>query len=111
MTNFVRINRPEPSDPAYVPAPPAESAGRGAGTGRGAGGRRGGGQRIAQILAEVGVAVVLKPSRGEHGTVFVQGRDTGPDSLPTVNTEILQFLITVTTGCRDADEHSGPWFQ
>jgi hypothetical protein len=30
MTNFVRTNRPEPSDPAYAPAPPAEVAGRGA---------------------------------------------------------------------------------
>jgi len=89
MTNFVRTNRPEPSDPAYVPAPPAESAGRGAGTGRG------GAQQIAQILGEAGAAVVLKPSRGEHGTVFVQGRDTGPDSMPTVTLSAEHYNLLV----------------
>ena len=45
MTTFVRTNRPEPSDPSYMPAPPAAAAGRGAG--RGAGGGRGGAQRIS----------------------------------------------------------------
>jgi Iap family predicted aminopeptidase len=89
MTNFVRTNRPEPSDPAYVPAPPTEGAGRGTGAGRGAA------QRIAQILAEAGAAVVLKPSRGEHGTVFVQGRDTGPDSVPTVTLSAEHYNMVV----------------
>jgi carboxypeptidase Q len=95
MTNFVRTNRPEPSDPAYVPVPPAAATGRGAAAGRGAGGGRGGAQRIAQILIDAGAAVVLKPSRGEHGTVFVQGRDTGPDSLPTVTLSAEHYDMLV----------------
>jgi Iap family predicted aminopeptidase len=95
MTNFVRQNRPEPSDPAYVSTPPGPVAGRGSAAGRGAGAGRGGAQRITQILHEAGAAVVLKPSRGEHGTVFVQGRDAGPDSLPTVTVSAEHYNMLV----------------
>jgi len=83
MTNFVRKDRPQPDDPNYVPmsAAYATSAGRGRGA-------RGNGptpaQRIAQLLREAQAAVILKPSRGEHGTVFVQGRDNGPGAIPTI---------------------------
>ena len=41
-------------------------------------------QRIAQSVREAGAGVILKPSRGEHGTVFVTGRDGGPGAVPTV---------------------------
>ena len=41
-------------------------------------------QRIAQSLKEAGAGVILKPSRGEHGTVFVTGRDGGAGAVPTV---------------------------
>jgi carboxypeptidase Q len=59
---------------------------RGAGRG-GAGGGRGGqsdAQRIAKLLHDVGVGAVLKPSRGEHGTIFLQTRDAGANAVPTV---------------------------
>jgi hypothetical protein len=83
-TNFVRSDRPQPSDPSYVPqsaayatnpavrpldAPPAPPNAA---------------QRFAQSLSAAGAAVLLKPSRGEDGTVFVLGRDEGTGAAPTV---------------------------
>jgi hypothetical protein len=37
-----------------------------------------------QVLREAGPAVVLRTSRGEHGTMFVLGRDQGANALPSV---------------------------
>jgi len=88
MTNFVRKDRPNPSAPDYEPngAAYATSVGqRGGGPGRGG---RGAGptpaQQIAATLKEAGAGVILKPSVGEHGTVFVTGRDGGPGAVPSV---------------------------
>jgi carboxypeptidase Q len=83
MTNFVRKDRPQPSDPDYAPM----SAAYATSVGQRPGGRGNGptpAQRIAQSLRESGAGVILKPSRGEHGTVFVTGRDGGPGAVPTV---------------------------
>src|SRR5579864_4744031 len=84
MTNFVRKDRPQPDDPNYVPmsAAYATSVGRPAGVGRGNGPTPA--QRIAQSVREAGAGVILKPSRGEDGTVFVTGRDGGPGAIPTI---------------------------
>jgi carboxypeptidase Q len=88
MTNFVRKDRPQPSDPNYVPlsaayatsvgrsmqpapATPAETPQQRA-------------QRLAQLLREAGAAVMVRPSVGEHGTVFVTGRDAGPGAVPQI---------------------------
>jgi hypothetical protein len=85
VADFIRSDRPQPSDASYKPnsAAYATSVGRtgGAGNGNGAGNRT---QRIAQTLREAGAGVILKPSRGEHGTVFVTGRDQGPGAVPSV---------------------------
>ncbi len=83
MTNFIREDRADPFDPKTpdvytAPAP----------IGGGRGGGRGGGpteaQKIATILHDVGVGAVLKTSRGEHGTIFVQTRDAGANAVPSV---------------------------
>jgi len=88
MTTFIREDRINPTAPnapadTYTPI----GAGRG-GRGGGGGGGRGGGpseaQRVATILHDVGVGAVLKPSRGEHGTIFLQTRDAGANGVPTV---------------------------
>jgi len=90
MTNFVRKDRPQPSDPNYEPNSVAYATSLGRGNNAGRGGTAGqgraptNGQRIAQILREAGAGVILKPSRGEHGTVFVTGRDGGAGAIPTV---------------------------
>jgi carboxypeptidase Q len=95
MTNFVRKDRPQPSNPDYQAgsvayatslgrgnnAAPAGAAGRGGNGGRGTPTNA---QQIAQTLREAGAGVILKPSRGEHGTVFVTGRDGGAGAIPTV---------------------------
>ena len=86
LTNFVRKDRPQPSDPDYVPmsAAYATSAGRGRGpapVGETAQQRN---QRVTEAVKAAGAGVILKPSVGEHGTVFVTGRDGGPGAVPSV---------------------------
>jgi Zn-dependent M28 family amino/carboxypeptidase len=41
-------------------------------------------QRVTAAMKAAGAAVILKPSTGEHGTVFVTGRDEGPGAVPSV---------------------------
>jgi hypothetical protein len=78
MANFVRQDRPQPSDPAYVPQPAPERTGQG---GRGGAAAA---QRMQQALRDAAPAVIIKPSRGEHGTVFVLGRDNGDSAPPSI---------------------------
>ena len=119
VTDFIRKDRPQPSDPNYAPqsasyatnvtvrpltTPPAPPSSA---------------QRFAQSLSAAGVAVLLKPSRGEDGTVFVTGRDEGPGSAPAVTLSgehynmILRMLeqnipvrlrVNVQTKFYDADQ-------
>ena len=84
MTTFIRedrINPTAPNAPEDVYKPAAAIGGRG---GRGGRGGPTEAQRVAQILHDAGVAAVLKPSRGEHGTLFLQTRDAGAMGVPTV---------------------------
>jgi len=96
VTNFIDADRKQPAtapDDAMVPIG-APAGGRGAacpgaaaapGGGRAAGGGAAGGQTVDQAIRAGGAAVLLKPSRGLHGTVFVQaGRDTPSDTLPKI---------------------------
>jgi carboxypeptidase Q len=86
MANFVRKDRPQPSDPDYVPmsAAYATSAGRGRGVAAPAETPQQRAIRVARALKDAGAAVMLKPSVGEHGTVFVTGRDGGAGAVPSV---------------------------
>ena len=80
MTNFIRVDRVNPTDPNAPPAAAAPTTF----TVRPARGGVSEAQRIAKILHDAGVGAVLKPSRGEHGTVFVQTRDAGALGVPSV---------------------------
>ena len=95
VTNFIAADRGQPSQQPDQPA----NAARQGGTGRqgGGGGNRGRGAgaegqpgapaplTLDQAIRAGGAAVLLKPSRGMHGTVFVQaGRDNPNDLLPKV---------------------------
>ena len=84
MATFIREDRINPTAP-NAPADTYTPIGAGRG---GRGGGRGGGpseaQRIATILHDARVGAVLKPSRGEHGTIFLQTRDAGANAVPTV---------------------------
>jgi hypothetical protein len=78
----------QPTAPDYK-EPTSQAAGTG---GRGRGGRGGNTaqgsespqQRRTRILREARPAVLLRTSRGEHGTMFVLGRDAGQNAQPTV---------------------------
>src|SRR6185295_6129418 len=48
-------------------------------------------RRMADALKAAGAAVVLKPSIGEHGTVFVTGRDNGPGATPSITMSGEQY--------------------
>lgn len=39
---------------------------------------------LAKALKSAGVGVTLEPNIGEHGTIFVTGRDAGPDAVPAI---------------------------
>src|SRR4051812_43263213 len=83
MANFVRKDRPNPSDASYE----ANSAAYATSVGRGRGAAQAGetpAQRMTRTLREAGAGVVLRPSVGEHGTVFVTGRDGGPGAVPSI---------------------------
>jgi hypothetical protein len=84
VTNFIRSDRAQPTDQPDVEAGPSGRGRGGRGRGRGTGGPSEG-QRINAAIRAGGAAVQLKPSRGEHGTLFVQaGRDRPDDALPKV---------------------------
>ena len=82
MANFVRKDRPQPTDPEYVPnsAAYATSVGR---SGRGPVSNPV--RLLSEVMGKNGAAVILKASVGEHGTVFVTGsKDGPPGGVPTV---------------------------
>ncbi|HZP48619.1 MAG TPA: M20/M25/M40 family metallo-hydrolase [Vicinamibacterales bacterium] len=96
MTNFVRKDRPNPSDEHYQPnsAAYATSVGNrppqpGAETPQ----QRA--QRVAQAYRDAGAGVLIKPSIGEHGTVFVTGRDGGPGAVPSVTMSAEHYNMIV----------------
>jgi hypothetical protein len=82
QTSFVREDRVQPSDPSYK-SPPAAAPGTGRGRG-GAPGTETAAQRRTRLLREARPAVLLRSSRGEHGTMFVLGRDAGDNAQPSV---------------------------
>ena len=86
LTDFVRKDRPQPSDPDYAPmsAAYATSAGRGRGPAPAGETALQRSQRVSDAMKAAGAALILKPSIGEHGTVFVTGRDGGPGAVPSV---------------------------
>ena len=119
MTTFIREDRINPTAPNAPPTCTPLQAGSAADgrRGRGGGGRGGASeaQRIAQILHDAGVGAVLKPSRGEHGTIFLQTRDAGANGVPTVVVagedynnliRLLEDRVPVTR----ARQRSGPLF-
>lgn len=72
QTAFVREDRPQPStsdSPVRIGAPPMP---------------RTGAATLAQTLRDAGAGVLLRPSSGEHGTVFVLGTDRGNNAQPTM---------------------------
>src|SRR5256885_17218316 len=85
MTALVRKDRPQPSDPAYAPMSAAYATSVGNRPPRpGEETPQQRAQRLATAFKAAGAGVIVKPSTGEHGTVFVTGRDGGPGAVPSV---------------------------
>ncbi len=84
-TNFIREDRPQPlmeerlTPPAPVPSTSQQSAQQAERQ------RRQQAERtLADALQRAGAGVILEPTRGEHGTLFVTGRDPGEGAVPSV---------------------------
>jgi carboxypeptidase Q len=74
---FVRADRDQPAaseTPVRIGAPPMPPSGRSQADQRG----------IAQTLRSAGAGVVIRPNAGEHGTMFVLGRDAGENAQPSI---------------------------
>ena len=97
VDNFIRADRVQPT--LEPEPPPAAESGRGRAGDAGRGGQAGRGQRggaaagapsaadrIRTAMTDGGVSVLLRPSRGEHGTLFVQAgsREVEGDRVPRV---------------------------
>jgi hypothetical protein len=48
-----------------------------------------------KLLFETGAGLVIRPNRGEHGTLFVLGRDNGAAALPSVVLSAEQYNMIV----------------
>ncbi len=82
-TRFVREDRPQPPEtPAARPAAPAPPRRTGATP-----------RDWRALFHQAGVGAVLKPSPGEHGTMFVMGRDFGDDAVPSIVVEAEQYNL------------------
>jgi carboxypeptidase Q len=77
QTQFTREDRPQPSlsdtpvrigQPPWITPRPSQADTR----------------AIAQAVRDAGVGVTIRTSEGEHGTVFVLGRDQGEAATPSV---------------------------
>ena len=78
VESFVREDRAQPTasdTPVRIGAPPMPRQGSRS---------QEDARRIAQIVREAGPGVVLRGSAGEHGTVFVLGRDQRENAVPSV---------------------------
>lgn len=77
LASFIREDRPQPTDsdaPVRIGQPPNLGPRQTAAEFR----------QIAQSAREAGAAVIVRTSTGEHGTVFVLGRDQRENAMPTV---------------------------
>lgn len=74
--NFIRADRPPASGDLRQAQPALSAAERSA--------QQAAQQELTAMLQREKAAVILDTSTGEHGTVFVTGRDGGNDSVPAV---------------------------
>jgi hypothetical protein len=79
QTSFVREDRQQPTEaiasPTSAPTPQRPQGGTNPQTSA---------QNVARLIRAAGAGVVLRTSRGEHGTMFVLGRDAGAGAVPSV---------------------------
>ena len=77
QTGFVRADRDQPATsdaPVRIGAPPMPPSGRSQADQR----------RITEILRSVGPGALIRANAGEHGTMFVLGRDAGAAAQPSI---------------------------
>jgi hypothetical protein len=85
VTSFIRGDRIQPTADAPSTATPSISPSQPRPGGRDEA------EKLAALLRASGVAAILRPTRGEHGTVFVTGRDQGAEAMPTIVVAAEQY--------------------
>lgn len=91
MTNYITSDRVQPTDPSAPAATPPTNRRNycvpaAPGGGRGGAGQASDAQRVAQLIASANPAVRLTATRGEHGSLFLQG---GRYSAPAPSANIV----------------------
>ena len=84
-TDFIREDRPQPLMEDRLTPPPPVPANRQPTAQQTARQRRQEAERVlTETLVRGGAGVTLEPTRGEHATLFVTGRDPGDGAVPSV---------------------------
>ena len=84
-TNFIREDRPQPRmEDRLTPPPPAPSTSQPTAQQEERRRRQEAERALTDVLQRAGTGVMLEPTRGEHGTLFVTGRDPGEGAVPSV---------------------------
>ena len=84
-TNFIREDRPQPRmEDRLTPPSPAPSSSQQAARQAERRRRQEAERTLTEVLRRGGTGVRLEPTRGEHGTLFVTGRDPGEGAVPSV---------------------------
>ena len=84
-TNFIREDRPQPlMEDRLTPPPPVPSSSRQTPQQAERQRRQEAERTLTEVLRRGGTGVMLEPTRGEHATLFVTGRDPGEGAVPSV---------------------------
>ena len=84
-TNFIREDRPQPlMEDRLNPPPPVASSSQPTPQQLERRQRQEAERMRTDVLQRAGAGVILEPTRGEHGTLFVTGRDPGEGAVPSV---------------------------
>lgn len=75
-TSFIKADRPPASGDLRQQPPPASPEARAE--------QQAAAQELNAMLQRERPGLILEPNIGEHGTVFVTGRDPGPEANPTI---------------------------
>lgn len=84
QTDFVREDRPAPRADYRPATAPPEATTQQAAARRGRDQARAARRELTEMLRREGAGVTLEPNIGEHGTLFVTGRDQGEGAVPSV---------------------------
>ena len=116
-SNFIREDRPQPRmEDRLTPPSPAQSTSQQSAQLAARQRRQEAERTLADELQRAGTGVMLQPTRGEHGTLFVTGRDPGAGAVPSVvlageHYNLIARLLEQQTPVTMAVEVTGRYYE